>query len=936
MQKYFTLVLSILMVSSLFAQSFTDASSTLPDAYHSGNCVGFTDMNNDGFDDIVVLDESKTVKILYQEGNGEFFEVNYGNVSNSNQWGMTIGDYDNDGHKDVFAGGAYDGVHVKHIDAVGTSYDLQLEEGNMFMQACNFVDIDNDGQLDVFGCHDDALSRMWSGNGLALDYNQDLFDLTDYALSDYAGNDHSGNYGTVWSDFDQDGDIDLTIAKCRQFINDPEDPRRINQLWINDGNNNYTEVAEERGLVLYEQSWTVDYADVDNDGDFDCFLTNHSTNMTLLENDGNGYFTDISEGSGLDVSGFVLQAKMTDFDNDGFVDVVLAGGLHAYFHNNGDGTFTETSVFEASDTMHSFAVGDVNRDGFTDLYASYGDGYNSPDNGNDDILWLNAMNENHWIAFDLEGIESNMDAIGATVIITGDFGVQIREVRAGESYGIVNSFACMFGLGESEAVESVTINWPSGIVTTMDNPEIDQYHSLLEAPCMTSVSVAAVSGTTLCPGENVTIEVEGDGYSIYNWSNGGDTSSIEVGEAGNYSVTVYDAEGCAAVSEIISVSVVTSQAPEVMVMGDLSFCSGGSVEFIGPNGSEWNWSNGESTQSILVAQPGEYSLSLLDACGNENISEVFSVEVLTTPEAPVVENQELTESGSVVLTGTSYNLHWFDTETASDPIAVGPTFETPEITEATTYWVEDRFSGNMEEAEGGRTGQGDGQYHDNSIRWLIFDAAEDIVIHSVDVFANGSGEHEIGVTDAQGDVISAITVNIPDGPSTVILDLEVPEGEGYGLRSLNEDPQLWRDGPGSNIDYPYAIGDLATIQQSTAGGNNAFNYYYFFYNWVVQTPYLTCASDRVPVTITIVGVEDLSAFGMNVFPNPTNGEVQLTWDQSAQPELRYRLLDAFGRLAIEGVAQGPTSLDWSGLAAGIYTLTVQGSDASGSLQVVVQ
>jgi hypothetical protein len=289
-----------------------------------------------------------------------------------------------------------------------------------------------------------------------------------------------------------------------------------------------------------------------------------------------------------------------------------------------------------------------------------------------------------------------------------------------------------------------------------------------------------------------------------------------------------------------------------------------------------------------------------------------------------------------VLTGTSYNLHWFDTETASDPIAVGPTFETPEITEATTYWVEDRFSGNMEEAEGGRTGQGDGQYHDNSIRWLIFDAAEDIVIHSVDVFANGSGEHEIGVTDAQGDVISAITVNIPDGPSTVILDLEVPEGEGYGLRSLNEDPQLWRDGPGSNIDYPYAIGDLATIQQSTAGGNNAFNYYYFFYNWVVQTPYLTCASDRVPVTITIVGVQDLSAFGMNVFPNPTNGEVQLTWDQSAQPELRYRLLDAFGRLAIEGVAQGPTSLDWSGLAAGIYTLTVEGSDASGSLQVVVQ
>ena len=72
-------------------------------------------MDNDGLDDIVVLDQSKTVKVLYQDASGGFTEVDYGNVSNSNQWGMTIGDYDNDGHKDVFAGGAYDGVHVSTL-----------------------------------------------------------------------------------------------------------------------------------------------------------------------------------------------------------------------------------------------------------------------------------------------------------------------------------------------------------------------------------------------------------------------------------------------------------------------------------------------------------------------------------------------------------------------------------------------------------------------------------------------------------------------------------------------------------------------------------------------------------------------------------------------------------------------------------------------------
>ena len=111
---------------------------------------------------------------------------------------------------------------------------------------------------------------------------------------------------------------------------------------------------------------------------------------------------------------------------------------------------------------------------------------------------------------------------------------------------------------------------------------------------------------------------------------------------------------------------------------------------------------------------------------------------------------------------------------STEPLSVGSTFETPIITELTTYWVEDRSSGNMVEALGGRSEQGDGQYHDNSIRWLIFDAAEDIVIHSVDVFADGAGEREIGVIDSDGNVVMSTTVEVADGASTVIIDLEVP------------------------------------------------------------------------------------------------------------------------------------------------------------------
>ena len=72
---------------------------------------------------------------------------------------------------------------------------------------------------------------------------------------------------------------------------------------------------------------------------------------------------------------------MDDFDNDGFVDLIYTGGDDGFYRNNGDGTFTSMpNTFPYGDTMHSFASGDVNRDGQLDVYASYGDSYVSPDN----------------------------------------------------------------------------------------------------------------------------------------------------------------------------------------------------------------------------------------------------------------------------------------------------------------------------------------------------------------------------------------------------------------------------------------------------------------------------------------------------------------------------------------------------------------------------
>jgi len=904
------------------AQTFTNSNSLLPETFNSGGCVGFTDLDGDGYDDLVVLDQSNTLHTLYQTAQGSFQDYNLGQVSGASQWGMCVADFDNDGHKDVFSGGAYDGVHVQHITAPGVSTPMELNDGSMFMQACNFADIDNDGTLDVFGCHDDALSRMWRGEASvsALTPAPGLIDLMAYDYSAYPNTDHSGNYGTVFSDFDMDGDVDLFIAKCRQFVNDPQDPRRVNQLWVNDGNGGWTEEALARGLVFYEQSWTVDFADIDNDGDFDCLVTNHSTTLYLMENDGNGYFNNITAGSGLEVTGFFLQAKMEDFDNDGYVDLLYAGGTHGYYHNNGDATFTHVpNTFPNNDTMHSFAFGDVNRDGQVDVYASYGDGYVSPDNGNPDVLWVNDGNDNHWITFDLEGFESNMDAVGAKVVLTGDFGTQVREVRAGESYGITCAFTCHFGLGSSTSVDTATVLWPSGMESVIVNPAIDQYHTVLEVPCTVDVAIEA-SALEFCPGETVTLTGP-EGFASYSWSNGEETSTIEVGQTGNFSLLAYDAEGCAGYSNLVSVMLIEGNVPTIALDGDSDLCDGSTLTLMASNADNFTWSTGEQTQSIEVSEAGSYSVYSVDICGNAGTSDTLFVEVYDAPlsNPEVSEDIYLEAPATVDLTATGENVRWYDWSTGGNLLAEGNNFS-PQVDVTTTFWAEDvRVTGGDIEIGGELFNQDGGAYHSNSARWLEFDVFEPTRLVSVTLFANGTYERSFELVDEFGIVLESVTANVTGGTYVLDLGWDIDPGTNYGLRCTTEDPQLWREGTSSSLSYPYAVGDLLSITNSTAGPS--LDYYYFFYAWVAEPKPIECASDRVGVTVTVAGtvdVEDEVRDAWTAVPNPVNVGGILTL-QGIDLGTSYQVVDAQGRVVTEGSWEGQMTATWP---AGWYTIRV--------------
>ncbi|MCB0640812.1 MAG: CRTAC1 family protein, partial [Phaeodactylibacter sp.] len=645
MRPIFTIVLLLVLQSTLISQvSFTNRNDLLNDNYYSGVAIGIADMNGDFLDDIVHLDDARILNIQYQQPNADFATLTYGNVSNSNQWSMCVADVDNNGYNDVLSGGYYDGVKVVMANSNATNYTLTLMPGNdLFIQGSNFADINNDGWVDAFACHDDGESRIFGNNGDGSFYNADSW----INMATVPSSDNSGNYGSVWTDFDNDGDLDLYIAKCRQGVNDPSDPRRINALFVNDGNNNFTEAAATYGLKIGPQSWTADFGDYDNDGDMDCFITNHDVASMLLEQDESGYFNDVTDQANIDVNGLPIQGIMRDFNNDGFLDIIVAGSVQHLFLNNGDKTFTEVDGLFDSKDMESFAVGDLNHDGALDVYAGYAQIYTNPSNIPDKI-WMNdnLNSDNNFVTFNLVGTTSNRNAIGARLELYGNWGVQIREIRAGESYGIMNSFQAHFGLGTTTGIDSLVIRWPSGIVQTIEDLMANQFITIVEEECVSPNNVVTVDGnTTICSGESVTLSAPA-GYT-YQWSNGANSQSIVVEEAGSYLVTIFDGPNCSSTSAAIQVNVNPEETPTVEIEGDLRFCAGGTVILTASQAASYQWSNGETSQTIMVTEAGDYVVTTEGLCDFFS-SEPVTVEVLEA-DAPVTMDVVLPNPGPATL-----------------------------------------------------------------------------------------------------------------------------------------------------------------------------------------------------------------------------------------------------------------------------------------------
>jgi hypothetical protein len=215
------------------------------------------------------------------------------------------------------------------------------------------------------------------------------------------------------------------------------------------------------------QTWSSAIADFDNDGDMDIIITSSGSTHKFFRNnldttnDTEEAYTNITSGSGWDTNTSTnIDNIAYDFDNDGLVDVLGGGGKIMY--NQGNNVFAPTAypAITGFPQIAVGAVGDLNNDGFLDILNQGNIRYAIP-------------NGNNWFKVLLQGIQSNSNGIGARVEIYGDFGKQIRDIRSGEGFKYMSSLNAHFGLGQSTAITQLVVRWPSGIVDTFINPDIN-------------------------------------------------------------------------------------------------------------------------------------------------------------------------------------------------------------------------------------------------------------------------------------------------------------------------------------------------------------------------------------------------------------------------------------------------------------------------------
>ena len=497
----------------------------------NGSGLAFLDYNGDGLVDLFVVNGTtlesdrtgaKPVSHLYRNnGDGTFTDVTREAGVAFSGWGQgaCAGDFDNDGHEDLFV--TYYGKNrLYHNNGDGTFTEMAERAGvagvdGRWNSGCAFVDFDRDGKVDLF-------------------------------VANYV------DLGSNFSNVPSPGSGEFCQYKGIPIACGPRGlPKAVNYLYRNNGNGTFTDVGQKAGIRATDGHYALGVLtfDSDDDGWPDIYVACDSAASILYRNRRDGTFEDVGIASGLAYNeDGEAQAGMgvaaLDYDHDGHLDVVktnFSDDSPNLYHNNADGTFSDR-VFQAGlGRLRNYlgwgiVAADFDNDGWTDvlivnghltpeidsarsdssyrqrkvLYRNLGDGrfedvtavagadiarpHSSrgaavADFLNDgrmtvavnelheppSLLMPDAPPRNHWIGIRLDGSRSNRDGIGARVAVEAAGVLQIDEVRSGGSYLSQSDLRLHFGLGPAARVDRITVRWPSGTIDRLSGIPADRH-----------------------------------------------------------------------------------------------------------------------------------------------------------------------------------------------------------------------------------------------------------------------------------------------------------------------------------------------------------------------------------------------------------------------------------------------------------------------------
>jgi enediyne biosynthesis protein E4 len=460
----------------------------------TGVCMGavWGDYDNDGYEDVLIYKWGKPM-LFHNEGGKKFVDVTEG--SGLPQWVNANSaiwfDFNRDGKLDLFIGGYYS----EKLDLGNLNTTKIMPES--FRYANN-------------GGRNYLLENM--GNGKFKD-----------VTAEYGLNSTKWTLAAASADFNGDGYPDLFIA------ND----YNVNELYINNKGKEFTEIGKQSGIGNIPKSgMCVSFGDINNSGILGVYNTTITEKGILIQD--NNYwqpetqqenypypkFVNLAQLAGIDNAGWSYGAQFGDLNNDGNMDLYVANGFisakknTSYWYDYSKVTGGNSSIIEdalnwpdmegksqsgyeqdkiwlnkgngmfqdISDEACPYATYDGRAVAMADLWNNGAVDVIVANQNNIPIVYKNDLqNKNHWIEYDLQGTESNADAVGAEVTVVWDGKRQMQVVTAGMGFSSQNQHRLHFGLGKSTRVDRVVIKWPSGLVTTINNPQIDILHTVKES-----------------------------------------------------------------------------------------------------------------------------------------------------------------------------------------------------------------------------------------------------------------------------------------------------------------------------------------------------------------------------------------------------------------------------------------------------------------------